>query len=117
MKLSGIILILVFSTFCFSTFAQNETTTEEKFKVYGNCDMCKNTIETVVQAIDGVNYAKWNVDTKKMTVKFESSKTDIESIKKEIAGVGYDTKEYRADDNTYNALHSCCKYKRPKPIK
>ena len=33
-------------------------------------------------------------------------------LQKAIADVGYDTENYRADDDVYNSLHYCCKYER-----
>ena len=113
-KLSGLFLIFVFTIFSFSVVAQDVSTNlKEKFKVYGNCGMGKSKIEKAANSVEGVKRAKWNVETKKIIVKFDSSKTTNEAIKKAIAKVGYDTEEFRAKDETYNALHSCCKYDRP----
>ena len=43
------------------------------FKVWGNCGMCKTTIEGAAKK-SGATYASWNVDTKVMTVKYASRK-------------------------------------------
>lgn len=113
-KLSGFFTALVFTIFVFSTFAQDTSTeVKEKFKVYGNCEMCKKTIDAAAKSVDGVKSAKWNIEAKTIMVKFDSSKTDLDAIKKAIANAGYDTEEFRAKDETYNALHNCCKYDRP----
>lgn len=89
----------------------NEIT--QNFHVYGNCMMCENTIEESLKEVDGVTLADWDKKTKQMTVTFDSSKLNLEEIKLKIAGVGYDTEEFRAEDQVYNDLHKCCKYTRP----
>lgn len=86
---------------------------KETFKVWGNCGMCKTTIEKAVNQIDGVKACDWNVESKMLTVKFDEEKTNLDEIKKAIAAVGYDTEEYRASDEVYSKLHHCCQYDRP----
>jgi len=94
--------------------AQDKTISKESFKVWGNCEMCKTTIEKALKSVDGVKSGKWNVAAQKVVVKFDTSKTNLEEIKKAVAAVGYDTEEYRAKDEVYNKLHHCCQYERPK---
>lgn len=83
-----------------------------EFKVSGNCGMCKNTIETAVKKLKGVNHANWNQETKIIQVSFNSDKIKLIEIHKAIAKVGYDTELEKADEEAYNSLHSCCKYTR-----
>ncbi len=97
-----------------NAYAQDVVITKETFKVFGNCTMCKKTIENGVNTLDGIKSAKWGVDSKKMTVKFDAEKVSLVDIKKAIAGVGYDTEDYRAEDAVYKDLHGCCQYERPK---
>ncbi|NRA13029.1 MAG: heavy-metal-associated domain-containing protein [Crocinitomicaceae bacterium] len=84
-----------------------------KFTVYGNCGMCKKTIESSLDGIDGVIEADWNVKTDEMTVSFNSEEITLDKIKEKIASVGYDSDSHRAKDEVYENLHSCCKYERP----
>ncbi len=83
-----------------------------KFKVAGNCGMCKETIEKAAKALQGVNSARWNSDTKEMKVRYNKSKTSIHDIHMSIADKGYDTDKHAAKDNVYDNLHSCCRYTR-----
>jgi len=85
---------------------------KETFKVWGNCEMCKSTIEAAVSKIDGVRSARWNMLTLKMNVKYNGDKTTLNFIKKSIANVGYDTDDYKTTQEKYNKLHRCCKYER-----
>lgn len=81
------------------------------FKVWGNCDMCKETIEGALKT-DGVTSADWNKDTKMMTVSFDSTKINLDQIEKKIAATGYDTELYTGDDKAYQGLPECCQYDR-----
>ncbi len=85
-------------------------------KVYGNCGMCEKTIEKAAWE-KGVSQADWNRDTKMAVLTFDPAKTSEEALLKKIAAVGYDSDNYRASDEVYNNLHSCCHYDRPAPLK
>jgi copper chaperone CopZ len=88
--------------------------TTVKFKVYGNCGMCKTTIETALKGVKGIAAATWDVDAKIITVTYNSKKIELMDIHKKIAGVGYDTDKVKAKDEVYSNLHGCCQYDRPK---
>ena len=85
----------------------------ETFKVWGNCNMCKTRIEKAVKA-EGATAADWNTKTKLLTVTFDPAKINVDAFSKKLASVGHDTEKERADDKTYDALDSCCKYERKK---
>ena len=104
--------LLIISTICFglsqSVTAQN---TQDKFKVAGECGMCKNKIEAAAKSAGATN-ATWNVDSKELVVKYNSTSSNAAKIQKSIAAVGYDTPKYKATDEAYENLHECCKYDR-----
>ncbi len=81
------------------------------FKVWGNCDMCKETIENSLK-VNGIAKANWNTDTKQMEVSYDSTQVSLDNIQKNIASVGYDNDAYKGDDNAYTNLQECCKYDR-----
>jgi Cu(I)/Ag(I) efflux system membrane fusion protein len=83
-----------------------------QFKVSGNCDMCKERIETAAKSVAGVSIAQWNVETKKMNVSFDGTKTSSDAIQKAVAGVGHDTEKYKAPADVYSKLPECCLYTR-----
>ncbi|MBL7891253.1 MAG: heavy-metal-associated domain-containing protein [Bacteroidia bacterium] len=99
-------LSLVYLSSCAPSSAK---TTE--FKVWGNCGMCKETIEGSLKT-DGVIEANWNKDTKMIRVKYDTLMINLDDIHKQIAGVGYDTEKMKGDDTAYANLHECCQYKR-----
>jgi len=81
------------------------------FHVSGNCDMCKERIETAAKSVKGVLKAVWNVDTKKIKIEYNSMETSIIDIQKVIAKAGHDTEKFKTDSKTYNALPACCLYR------
>lgn len=81
------------------------------FKVWGNCGMCKKTIEGAAKT-NGATFAEWNADSKMLTVKYAAAKSSDEKIQKGIAAAGYDNEKYTAPEDVYNNLHGCCKYDR-----
>jgi len=93
------------------SFAQKTKT--ETFQVSGNCGMCETKIEKAAKAA-GASYAEWNKDTKVITVKYNSSSSNLAKIQQSIADVGYDNAGAKAKDESYDKLHSCCKYERVK---
>ena len=81
------------------------------FKVWGNCDMCKETIEGALKK-EGIDMADWDMETKIITVTYDSTKINLDAIEKNIASVGYDNVKYKGDDKAYAELPECCKYER-----
>ena len=96
--------------------AENVHTDKEKtkkFKVYGNCGMCKKTIEGSLKNVEGVSFAEWDKETGEMTVSFDTKNISLDDVKQIIADVGYDTDTHRAKEEVYNSLPGCCQYDRP----
>ncbi|MEY3367429.1 MAG: hypothetical protein RI973_584 [Bacteroidota bacterium] len=85
----------------------------EKFKVYGNCGMCKSRIEKAL-AVKGVRYAAWDQQTKMLTVKFNPELISLQELHQRCADVGHDTELVKAKDDVYQNLHGCCQYDREK---
>lgn len=81
------------------------------FAVQGLCDMCRERIEVAALTVKGVNSAKWNAESKKLEVIVTANAVKIIDIHRAVAAVGHDTELVKADDNTYNALPDCCKYR------
>lgn len=106
MRILALLLICLLSGSCSSKKWE-----QESFKVWGNCEMCKETIEGSLK-IRPVQMAVWDVDTKMMTVRFDAEHITLDSIQKRIALVGYDSEKYRGDTKAYTELPECCQYQR-----
>lgn len=83
----------------------------KEFIVSGNCEMCKDRIESTAMAVKGVKSAEWDINTKLFTVDFDGSITNTEAIRKAIAAAGHDNGDYKAPDEVYNNLPACCLYR------
>jgi len=112
---NSILMLMMFALISWSSQAQSTPSKKKTtFTVYGNCGMCKSKIEGALKGASGIYKATWNQETKKMTVAYDANKISLSKIKQKIADAGYDTDSHRAKKATYDKLHGCCKYERPK---
>lgn len=114
MKVLSFIAVLFCCIFSSAASKAQTAATDLKYetiKVWGNCDMCKETIEGAAKKA-GASTADWNEDSKELKVSYDLKKTSSEKIQKKIAKAGYDTRDFTASGKAYNALHGCCKYDR-----
>jgi len=91
--------------------AQIKNAKTETVKIYGNCAMCKSTIEKAGN-IKKVAQVDWNKDTKTAVLTYDSTKTNQDEILKRIALAGYDSDQFLAPDDVYAKLPECCQYER-----
>ena len=89
-----------------------ESAFHQSFKVFGNCDMCKERIETAAKSTSGVAAALWSSETKMLVVEFDPAKTNSEAIQKNIAMAGHDTEIFKASEEGYKQLPACCFYRK-----
>ena len=108
--IKSIIIALTLVVVSCKTETKSATKTES-FKVWGNCEKCKKTIEGAVN-MDGVVEKNWSPESTLMTVKFDTTKVSIDKIQKAIALAGYDNDKYYGDDYAYGKLEACCQYER-----
>ncbi|MDX1278366.1 heavy-metal-associated domain-containing protein [Oceanihabitans sediminis] len=108
MKKTIAIIALIFISA--TSFAQNKNA-KASLEVDGVCGMCKNRIEKACFKIKGVKSAIWDVKTHELQVIYNEEKTNLNEIHNSIAAVGHDTKEIKASDEAYDAVHACCKYR------
>ncbi len=102
-----LITLLLPFTACNAQIKNPKTAT---VKIYGNCSMCKSTIETAGNSkIAKVN---WNADTKMATITYDSQKTNQDEVLKRISLAGYDSDSFLAPLSAYNNLPGCCQYDR-----
>ena len=85
-----------------------------KIKTYGECSMCQKRILSALK-VDGIKSAKWDPETKVLTVKYVLSDiiTSERKINKLVAAAGHDTYFATAPDDAYESLPEECKYERP----
>lgn len=94
-----------------ASYAQKENLKTESVKIFGNCEMCKTTIEKAGNVKKVANVA-WDKNTKMATLTYDSLKTNQDEILKRIALAGYDSEYFLAPDDAYAKLDDCCRYAR-----
>lgn len=93
----------------FSVNAQADK--KETVKVSGNCEMCQSRIEKAAKAA-GAASAKWNVESKVLSISYNPLKVSLSKIEKSVAAVGYDTEHEKSSADAYFNLPECCQYDR-----
>lgn len=106
--------IFFFSLFLVSaivvhSFGQSNTVTTN-IKVYGNCVMCKQRIETALDQA-GIKMAKWDTQSKNLEVIYNSKKITEQKVHELVASVGHDTDKVKAKNDVYAKLPFCCLYR------
>mgnify|MGYP001277049112 CR=1 FL=1 len=65
--------------------------TQETIKVEGmTCMHCQLRVKKAVEAVEGVQRADVNLQTKQVTVDFEEGKENLEKVKAAIRETGYE---------------------------
>ncbi len=107
------IILMAFSVIISVTAAQAQikNAKTKTVKVNGNCGMCETNIEKAANK-KNISKASWNEDTKMATITYDSKKTTLNAVLKNIANAGYDNEQFTAPDDVYNKLHGCCQYDR-----
>jgi len=103
------------ASFGLSAQVSNTKDTIITFKVFGNCEMCKERIEKAAKG-KGIVKANWDIDTKLLTLFINVSISNLDKIHHRIAEVGHDTETEKASDFTYNELPACCHYRKKEVI-
>jgi periplasmic mercuric ion binding protein len=109
------VTILVVLTIAFAKAQQADSASTKNniqtivIKTSAVCEMCKDRIEKAMAYEKGVKSSSLVVDTKLLTVTFDTRKTSIDKIKKSVSQAGYDADEILADPKAYENLDACCK--------
>lgn len=82
---------------------------EVTIQTSAKCGDCKERIEGALNYVKGVKFAELNNDTKQVTVRYVTKKVSLEEIKAEIAAVGYDADDVKAEEEAIEKLPMCCK--------
>lgn len=114
-SMKSIVFTFLFFPFSFlalgQTGAKNDTTIS--FQVSGNCEMCKETIESSLD-VKGVKKAIWDQKLHLLTVTFNPGKISEDGLHDLVAASGYDTEKKNGNDKAYADLPECCHYERRK---
>lgn len=108
--LAAIMLAFSFS----SLFA--EQIAEAQIKTSAHCGSCKTKIEKTVNKLDGVMNSSLDLESKILTVKYDSDKLKLDDIRAKIKKVGYeaDLVDANAPKTEVKKDSKCCDTKKDK---
>lgn len=89
-------------------FAQNLS--KNQFKVKGNCEMCKERIESTAKKA-GAKEARYSIESQILTLE-TASNISTDDVLKKVAEAGHDNEKFKTSDATYESLPGCCHYDR-----
>ena len=73
------------------------------------CSTCKKTIEHDLSFEKGVKSSILNVETRELTVVYDSKKSNPDKIRLAVTKIGYDADSLKADPKSFKRLPECCK--------
>lgn len=101
------LLLVITSGISYSQKKKNIEITQ--IQTSAQCGDCKERIESKLNYTKGVIFAEFDLDSKKVTVKFKSSVINLLQIKEIIAKIGYDADEVKAKLEDIQKLPNCCR--------
>ena len=105
-----ILIILFFSPILTLAQESQKKIVASEFRVEGNCEICKKTIEKAALSVKGVKMAKWDIPSNLLSLIYNRRKVEVINIHNAIAKSGYSTSEIKAKKEDYNKLPKCCQY-------
>ncbi|MBP8726718.1 MAG: heavy-metal-associated domain-containing protein [Saprospiraceae bacterium] len=109
---SALILFALVAMMPENASAQFANEKSDTVRIYGNCEMCKRNIERAGKQ-KKTSSVTWEPATQLAVIRYDSAKTSLSTILRGIAAAGYDSDDFRAPDDVYQRLHTCCQYERP----
>ena len=110
-------ILMIIALFSFTLNWAQDKNAKASFEVDGVCMMCKFRIEKAAIKTKGVKTANWNVETHVLDLVYDEGKTDLTTIKGNIAAVGHDNDEFTATLEAYESVDDCCRYRDEKVVK
>ena len=102
-------LLLTLTSLAANAQSQSKNEQTASIKTSAVCGMCKKTIEKAMAYEKGIKSSSLDVDSKILTVVFDSRKTSLENIRKAVNESGYDADDKPASERAYKRLDDCCK--------
>lgn len=102
--------IILGTLLLFTTSFSAQNLSKNQFQVRGNCEMCKERIETAAKKA-GAKTASYSIDSQMLTFETDDN-ISPDNILQKVAEAGHDNEKFKADDKTYDNLPGCCHYER-----
>ena len=103
-------ILLIYQLFAFTNLSSQESTLI--IEVRGNCEMCKDRIESIAQKTPGVLKVNYSLELEMLAISVNISEFSEILLHKALSDAGHDTDRMKASDESYNKLPKCCHYQR-----
>jgi len=113
LKLQAILLLTIALLFSGNSMAQQKKNQTIEIQSSVVCGMCEKRVIENMAFEKGVKKIKVDLETKIVTITFNTEKTDKEKLKKALTKIGYDADELAANEKAYQKLPPCCKKDAP----
>ncbi len=109
-KMKNVLMILFALMFIQGVNAQEKKAKFETviIQTSAECGDCKDRIEGLLNYTKGVKFSELDVESKRLTVKFQPAKISLEAIKQKLVDLGYDADEKKANPEAQQKLPTCC---------
>jgi len=111
---SSFLAVLCSMIFTGTAFSQEKKIDTIKIKTSAVCGMCKERIENGLAYEKGVKDVSLDVETKIVTIRYNTKSTNPDNLRKKISKLGYDADDIPCDKAAYDKLPACCKKDAPK---
>lgn len=108
-KTINLISISIMSFFLFCTSLATAQSDTAYVQTSAQCGTCKKKLEHDLMYTKGIKAVHLDIETKKLSVIYNPSKTDIVKIRMAVSKIGYDADSVVADKKAYDLLPDCCK--------
>lgn len=105
-----LVLVAGVLSFAQAAVAQSSAWQTATISVAGNCGQCKARIEQAAIG-RGVRQAIWDAATQTLKVEFRADKTTLDAIAARIAAAGHTAHTFGANEQAYQTLPRCCRYR------
>lgn len=109
-----VMILMIAVVFGLTAMAQNNktatTTTIQKVVIQTNgvCEKCEALFKDNVPFFKGVKDYEYDAKTSKMTITYDSKKTNPDQLRQQISKLGYDADNVKADPAARAKLPACC---------
>jgi mercuric ion binding protein len=109
-EMKNVVLIVFAVMFVHFANAQEKKAKYETVVIQtsAECGDCKDRIEGLLNYTKGLKYSELDIESKKLTVKFQPAKISLDTIKQKLSDLGYDADEIKANPEAQQKLPSCC---------
>lgn len=109
-KMKNVIMIVFAVMFVQFANAQEKKAKYETVVIQtsAECGDCQERITNMLNYTKGVKFSELDIESKKLTVKFQPAKISLETIKQKLVELGYDADEMKANPEAQQKLPSCC---------